>query len=169
MSDVIDWSKAQEGYPIWIQGVSGGFVSGWYRELSDRYESPRGTYYMKRDAKYFTARTRPQQTPWSGEGLPPVGAVCEYRWNGGNWKQVTVFAIKTLASGGQCALFDIGIKDWSWSNNPEMFRPIRTPEQIAADEREADIDKLTVLLDSDRGRAMRLIAEAIYDAGYRKQ
>ena len=50
------------------------------------------------------------------------------------------------------------------------FRPIRTPEQIAADERENTIDQMindTSILTgimSDR----RIMAGQLYDAGYRK-
>ncbi|MNP01588.1 hypothetical protein D3C76_934100 [compost metagenome] len=50
---------------------------------------------------------------------------------------------------------------------PEMLRPIRTPEQIAAEEREAGIMEIErVAMSSGTYKTM---AEAIYDAGYRKK
>ena len=53
----------------------------------------------------------------------------------------------------------------------ELFRPIRTPEQVAAEDRDkaiegmiADTNILTGIM-SDR----RIMAGQLYDAGYRKQ
>ena len=46
------------------------------------------------------------------------------------------------------------------------FRPIRTPEQIAADEREAAVNGM--LCYDALGGSRRGLAEALYDAGFRK-
>lgn len=55
-------------------------------------------------------------------------------------------------------------------DHPE-FRPIRTPEQIAAEERDkavqAAMDDTYTLGISDQSK--RILIERLYDAGYRKQ
>lgn len=108
--------------------------------------------------------------PWSGEGLPPVGTVCEYKSYQlrSEWKEVEIIAhfmnkvmvaafIKT-GDGGK--IVDQAIA--------ECFRPIRTAEQIAAEDREKAIDEMV----KDFGTYFsnpRVSARTIYDAGYRKQ
>lgn len=140
MSDVIDWSKAPEGYPIWIQGKDSYYSSGWHRELSDRYQSPTGRYYMKRDCAVFTVHTRPQPTPWSGEGLPPVGTVCEVvNCNHDFTKQFNGARVEIILNDGDLAVFRVlgfldDLKPRYHALIASKFRPIRTPEQIAADE-----------------------------------
>ena len=176
MSEKIDWSKAPEGYPVWIQGVDTNFTSGWYRELSDRYESKKGTYYMKRDSSFFTANYRPTTPSWSGEGLPPVGVVCEANFVG-SWTEFelryygesyVIFKTRYEVQRTRIDFDTCGVK----------FRPIRTPEQIAADEREAAIGEMvqaiclarcsldcTPLSPADEAKCA---SAALYDAGYRK-
>jgi hypothetical protein len=49
------------------------------------------------------------------------------------------------------------------------FRPIRTPEQIAAEEREKAIDAMNKLVgDIEKIPTWRDALAALYDAGYRK-
>lgn len=71
---------------------------------------------------------------WTGEGVPPVGTVCEhqlFRCNG--WTTCTV-----LAYGEKKTFYrDKDGHEWSRLSSDMKFRPIRTPEQIAAEEREA--------------------------------
>lgn len=147
MSDAIDWSKAPEGYPIWIQGKDSYYASGWHRELSDRYQCPSGVYYMKRDSAVFTVHTRPQPTPWSGEGLPPVGMVCGHvvsgdkdypftEWAGGD--KLEVIAHREVCGVMLPIVFNLR-HNTATAIQPHLLKPIRTPEQIAADEREAAI------------------------------
>lgn len=126
--------------------------------------------------------------PWNGEGLPPVGTVCE--WAGCTFApedpqepdlhigdQVKIIAhfkdgelnLAAFTFNPQIHNPDRGT---AWVNQGAhgCFRPIRTPEQIAAEERESSIqqmiDDTNVLtgIMSDR----RIMAGQLYDAGYRK-
>lgn len=169
----IDWSKAPEGYPVYIKGIDLNYASGWYKELDDRYVSERGTYYMKRDSGVFTAYRSPSPA-WSGEGLPPVGVRCEAAipHTSGSDNERSFIWIE----GSVIAYYEIKGKTFAWfaeddgfyPPNALEFRPIRTPEQIAAEEREAAIKEML----EDAGRPdtakTRDQAQLLYDAGWRK-
>lgn len=115
---------------------------------------------------------------WTGEGLPPVGAVCEYRRGyveqPYSYAECTVIAHFVGESGKSLAAFAYVAHDGVVQlgrGMAELFRPIRTPEQIAAEDRDkaiegmiADTNILTGIM-SDR----RIMAGQLYDAGYRKQ
>ncbi|MBF8746844.1 hypothetical protein [Pseudomonas monteilii] len=105
-----------------------------------------------------------KRPPWNGEGFPPPGTVCELRYVAAEWSQATVvFASRNVIV-------------WDWAGEPAInglctayahaveIRPIRTPEQISADERTKAINELVKVTCITRGEASR-----IYDAGYRKQ
>lgn len=122
---------------------------------------------------------------WSGEGLPPVGTVCEFRipeefdgvspWRPelrqGNRVEI-IYRYDTGVSEVAVFKFDVAVGFLVEQASAGCFRPIRTPEQIAADEREKSI------LDMARSMMTGLVAagdqefkraEKLYDAGYRKQ
>lgn len=70
---------------------------------------------------------------WNGEGLPPVGVVCEHEGSDGwsNPFKVEVIAHKPFfghEDGGLLVVFATD-SDVSFSS-AECFRPVRTPEQI---------------------------------------
>ena len=116
---------------------------------------------------------------WNGEGLPPVGTVCEVQtWVNREWKQTTILA------------HHLGFAVHSWSTEgddmevdsapPQDFRPIRTPEQIAAEERIAGLNEMIRhMKDHPLGThgASHLqelmihedVARDLWEAGYRKQ
>ncbi len=50
-----------------------------------------------------------------------------------------------------------------------FFRPIRTPEQIAAEEREKEVGNMVAAQPMIDKSWARKVCEALYDAGYRKQ
>lgn len=96
-------------------------------------------------------------TPWTGDGLPPVGVEVEWHeCQQTGWQRVTV-----LAYHGDEAWIAPAGKPSIVVGNPANFRPIRTPEQIAEEERNAAIVEIGRLF-SEGGPA------AIYFAGYRK-
>lgn len=111
---------------------------------------------------------------WDGNGLPPVGAVCEVEFSSG-WKQATVFAHAKGAQGQTDALFaytrQSGAADWNWTSDAGKFRPIRTPEQIAAKERKAAVDEMlaTFKFSEENQETLRAVCFGLYDAGYRRQ
>ncbi|WP_338571594.1 hypothetical protein V6L78_26940 [Pseudomonas canadensis] len=103
---------------------------------------------------------------WTGEGLPPVGMVCEYTSNGGlNWRETSVLFIDE-----QVVLLS-GYPLYKLADPDIAFRPIRTPEQIATEEREAAIQRMLAACPypGSHDGVARLYTEALYDAGYRKQ
>lgn len=183
MSSTIDWSKAPEGATHCVQGS----VAPWEKRDGDDWYFFRERYHdwvrllgvdTRGDRRIEVSKltiierpTEPQEpTPWNGEGLPPVGTACEFYCGSGyvNWRKGTIFAIKTNANGRVDALIDFG-GDWSFSHSPDAFRPYKSDEQIAAEERSAAIqDMAAVFFGAAAGTANDVSFGALYDAGYRK-
>ena len=169
----IDWSKAPEGATHHNQ-----FAGRWIKHFGNgNYQFLSGVEWEMgfgcMDSRYVQ---KPEQSAWTGEGLPPVGTVCEAS-NGGTsvFFKCEVVAVhyatgrpilKTEGFGGPSAL-TLAPECWK-------FRPIRTPEQIAAEERERAIDDLCASIVSHY-EAPKMsehylgLARALHDAGYRKQ
>lgn len=116
---------------------------------------------------------------WNGEGLPPVGTVCEFA--GFNPEetmptdprvgdQVTVIAHFMSGSFEVAAFTFYAPPEFEYLQVAQgaygCFRPIRTPEQIAADERSKAIEAMEQLGIGNPSRHDLLAA--LYDAGYRK-
>lgn len=110
---------------------------------------------------------------WNGEGLPPVGTVCEFMKHNsppapeGQW---TVGDIRYVSD---CYVI-IGGDGCEHAHHPRncSFRPVRTPEQIARLEKSRACDEMfgvILSLTEDRRHNRSDICEALYDAGYRKQ
>lgn len=125
------------------------------------------------------------QDPWNGEDLPPVEAACEYTLNSGiSWFTCVISYIYMDKS----ALI---AKCFTSERSPEFieqeiplddlrrvqFRPIRTAEQIAVDERLHKVrNALTAIKasrhfpgDEARQNVMVATVEAMIDAGFVKQ
>ena len=116
---------------------------------------------------------------WDGEGLPPVGSTCEHSTDDnkndsadGGWKKVKIVGHHQFHNDDYlCAVWVSGT-DVNYSSEGEHFRPIRTAEQVAAEEREKAIDKLVDVFESaalKQNYDMRGGIAAIYDAVYRKE
>lgn len=109
------------------------------------------------DRYYHPIQAEPE---WSGEGLPPVGMVCEM--NNDTWEICTVIAHGIDESKphavAQCAS---GI----WMEVAGEFRTLRTPEQIAAEKRDAAIKEMQRLV----GSCNTFPFAELYDYGYRLQ
>lgn len=123
---------------------------------------------------------------WVGVGLPPIGidveVLSEYshpRFDRFIGQQVHIVAHDVI-NGDPVAVFRMPIDGDDAEQDyhamvAKSFRPIRTPEQIAADERERqvksmlDFDLLNPKADIGVGMLSRKeFCEALYDAGYRK-
>lgn len=158
MSDQIDWSKA----PADATHANGAGV--FFRE------SRRGPLAAFDNGSWVITRStiadfnpeyifeRPSAPSWSGEGLPPVGVDIEvmhelYVWIGA----------RVVGQDGDAAI--VRTNDGYAGVFPHQMRPIITPEQIAADEREAAINEIEDLI---AGYSYRHCAELIHDNGYRK-
>jgi hypothetical protein len=116
---------------------------------------------------------------WNGEGLPPVGTVCEFA--GGTYCAEDPFD-KDLKVGAEVTIiahiFDGDFELAAFTFNPRLvnpdrgtisveqgaygcFRPIRTPEQIEAERRERVVCQIALEIIK---RGSRSTPEAIYDA-----
>lgn len=103
---------------------------------------------------------------WQGAGLPPVGTVCEYYADEDSWQRCEIVAHKD----GQAVVWVSNAHIWASSG--ASLRPIRTPEQIAAEEREKAIDQIMADYEFTVGscthKLFRHQAERLHAAGYRK-
>lgn len=119
---------------------------------------------------------------WTGEGLPPVGTVCEWKGSrGGYWVACEViavsdkqFVLRHAHSGkyrpGQFEVFQA-------EPLQIQFRPLRTPEQIAAEGRAKSVEGICEIIKQAHYRLASTdvspsikawaYAEALHGAGYR--
>lgn len=112
---------------------------------------------------------------WNGEGMPPIGTVCLTADKGLTFR-VKILAYALLSDGGTAVMCS---NDESGSDRGELhawiaeaciFRIIRTAEQIAADDREAECKQLCIDAGSPELTPGQMqTAYRLYDAGYRKQ
>lgn len=109
---------------------------------------------------------------WTGEGLPPVGTVCDLKFE--HW---TDWERHEILCHGKAFIFvrelNSGLdREGSMALDGIKFRPIRTPEQIAAEERIEEINEMAEL--SLYGHYAITLAQAkiacavLHDKGYRK-
>ncbi|NLY14577.1 MAG: hypothetical protein GXZ10_13300 [Gammaproteobacteria bacterium] len=100
---------------------------------------------------------------WDGSGLPQIGTVCEYLFaEGDEWRKCKIVAYY-LAN---VVAIDV-IHNSAVLLRVGLFRPIKTPEQIAAEERLHAIDEMADLARRG-GSTFKEMMSALYDAGYRK-
>lgn len=162
-SKEVDWDIAPDGathyngalgYP-WLKETPISYFNGdfWveYSGLSNKYAMDHLRNAVKRP------------TEWDGSGVPPVGTVCEYLWSEGNeWRKCEVVAYYFA----NVVAVDV-LDSAAVLVQPMMVRPIKTPEQIAAEERLDAIDEMVVLAQHS-GSIFKDVMSALYDAGYRK-
>lgn len=158
----IDLSKKPEGAThinphsgLWVKCFGGN--SGSYQFFKDG-EWEMGFGCMSNS---YLEIAKPEN--WTGEGLPPVGTVCEVKIEH-EWEEATV-----IAHHREMAItFRFSHEYEAHMYDPvdeSHIRPIRTPEQIAADEREAGITQMRELA----GSLNTYPFAELWDAGYRKQ
>lgn len=140
-----------------------------------------GTFGEGIEAAYFAINehegwVRAEPKTWDGEGLPPVGTICEVVSPGYSNKrfdrfvgQVVTVISHDIIDSDPVAVFRVSIDGRIEEQDyhalvAECFRPARTAEQIEAEERDAAVRNIMGL-----GGIQRQSAEWIYDAGYRKQ
>lgn len=179
-----DWSKAPEGAthavttgPKWNGGSDlvgtvefAQFANGEYHRVNGH-----GGWFCIGDSGWVVLAERP--SGWPGEGLPPVGTVCRALVPFGDaggyvWRDVKVAYHHEMDR--EALVFDVSTTRPTWADE---FQPLRTPEQIAAEERLHNVcnacNAIAETLDGLRGktkveRAALAVVEAMIDAGYRK-
>lgn len=172
----IDWSKAPEGATHW-QPQSENLHESWIKFESGRYWfslPSQNAWTLYRGPHSWMADIQARPAEWSGNGLPPVGTVCEYNdLKNPQWIRVVI-----LAHFNNRVPVAVFIPDNESQNRTvdqaiaECFRPVRTAEQIAAEERQRAIENLGEWLSESCSIPTPYLWEAaqkIYDAGYRKQ
>lgn len=153
----IDWSKAPEGATHF------------------RHDDPQCSWRMLKDGvwhawfggKWMTVTGSAEhlyveRQTWSGEGLPPVGEIIE--WLDGKFLKAVVVGHH---QGAVVAVDDDDPRRVFIGKKP-CYRPFRTPEQIAAEERRAAILEMKGHLSFSDYREAEQHCAALYDAGYRK-
>lgn len=143
-------------------------MGGWHREESDRYVDDKGEFWSKPEDGFYRVYRNPNES-WTGQGLPPVGTVCECQNDAFKWLQGVIVHVGT-DRGKKIAIMQCE-NEMLWGESGE-FRPIRTPEQIAAEDRSNAVCEMVRIWNipptgPEFYRALDR-AELIYDAGYRK-
>ena len=167
-----DWSTAPEGATHFHPG-NDKYVPHWYKEGYFCVIGHEGGGWVKDLLPQPTSAMIPRPTTpqWNGEGLPPVGVVCEVMSTtaSGEWLEAMI-----VAHDGDKAVYRLYDGSYGgdlefFEGNPArtLFRPIRTPEQIAAEERENELNRMVATVSMlDKGWARKVCA-GLYDAGYR--
>jgi hypothetical protein len=123
-----------------------------------------------------------RQSNWCLGALPPEGTVCEIAASTEylsisypEGAKVKVYANFTDDRGVKLAAFIDAAGKVGGVATGKCFRPIRTPEQIAADDREAAIDEMKKSFDSvsdllvpTSNTYLNILFGAMYGDGYRK-
>jgi len=175
----VDWSKAPQSATHFVMSNESGIPGGWYRAdgIKMRDIANEGEYTFRLDdlhpQRMLHLIARPTQ--WTGEGLPPVGTVCEYI---GRKHGLTDGAHVEIIHHFHAGSADVAVFIYSQGLGhgrhvaqavADCFRPIRTPEQIAEEEREQELNRMVATVSMlDKGWARKVCA-GLYDAGYRKQ
>ncbi|MBX6133566.1 hypothetical protein ISD41_26875 [Pseudomonas aeruginosa] len=172
----IDWNTAPEGATHW-EPRGTVFGEGWMKKAGNEW-----SYWLEGSEVWAgvwadcfvsaereaTFEARPQEA-WEGQGLPPVGTLCEWHGPNSDGPDGWVYTESNVVAYTDDGLFICMQKPGCWPvvqriDNCE-FRPLRTPEQIAAEEREKAIEEMCFAEETLTVKQ----AKALYDAGYRRQ
>lgn len=157
------------------EGATHKNAYGFFRKLQDGiwYSYADGDWIRFIDAEpetYIPIKAEPE---WTGEGLPPVGIECEVLWDSltpsyqtckiiGHDEGRAVFRYTSGPEKGGYGSDTVGTIGRLIS---KTFRPIRTPDQIAAEKRDAAIKEMQRLV----GSCNTFPFADLYDYGYRLQ
>lgn len=133
----------------WFEGAA-LFVPGDYIACN----WPR-SHYLGRGLNFPCTRVPVEPAQWDGEGLPPVGVDCEVLWSTTTREYVTCrvvghdewSAVYRLTSGERKGGYESGRDEvYPIQGDPDgalpNFRPIKTAEQLAAEQREAEVGRI---------------------------
>ena len=162
----IDWSKAPSS-ATHVRPESDGKCELWLKQVQ-------GEWFFTMTGRSFWTRLNGsikdfsvliERPSWSGpeDGLPPVGTVCEVRDDLENIREAEIIA-HTKRGGAPVAVYQCG--DEIGAYTASLFHPIRTPEQIAAEERDREVAKMLEVADIENSAFH--ICLSLYNAGYRK-
>ncbi|MDU0542824.1 hypothetical protein [Pseudomonas aeruginosa] len=184
----IDWNTAPDGATHW-EPRGTVFGEGWMKKAGNEW-----SYWLEGSEVWAgvwadcfvsaereaTFEARPQDT-WDGQGLPPVGIQIEAKFpvtdvtgTHYHWRRVIVAVAGIPRAERECLVYDAENTKPAWVDE---FRPLRTPEQVAAAERWAAIQQMLAFADVKYGAGelmspkeyVETAVAALYDAGYRRQ
>lgn len=166
----IDWSKAPEGTTHWDPvdrnhlKQEGQISFTW---MIGKGWSEKGWQYPN---DLSTMERLIVRIPWTGEGLPPVGTVCEWHGANSDGPDGWVYTDSKVIAYTEDNLFVVMRRDGCWPVVERVdncgFRPIKTHEQI---ERDEFIEMVSTLLGWNSSLdGSRRDAGLLFDGGYRK-
>ncbi|MBH3578130.1 hypothetical protein I5L83_02455 [Pseudomonas aeruginosa] len=177
----IDWSIA----PHWAQAVvtteHGNdmyWVEGWGCRISKRQRvgnlrpdfntcdmTKLGHVWRLVERRPMADEAKEPVMQWNGQdGLPPVGVECEYRHM--IWPEYRRCEIRYISDESLVA-YDNGQEQY-YRTHDMLFRPLPTPEQIAAQAVDAMLSDYQYKVGSCTHMLTREQAERLYAVGYRK-
>lgn len=169
----VDWCKAPEGATHYNEDCT----HPWLKETPASYfVENKGVWAeyksctSNHEEHFNNAVKRPQE--WDGSGIPPIGTVCEYRLNEYDiWFKCKITYV--LSGSDTCFvawcehLETDQFLSFSSNRYKLQLRKIKTPEQLAEEERLRAIDEM-MAVGNWHSRAFKDVMSALYDAGYRK-
>ncbi|HBP5411293.1 hypothetical protein ACM7NU_03560 [Pseudomonas aeruginosa] len=170
----IDWSKANGSAVAALIAKKNNihypgfeFVSGYHRTgCMIRATSADDGSPLSAPEDVWEIVERP--VTWNGQGLPPVGTVCIVEPHNTMWgfSSTSGYERKILAYYGEYVWLGHAETPLETTRIDKVdFRPIRTPEQIAAEERAKAIEEMCFAVETLTVKQ----AKALFDAGYRRQ
>lgn len=170
----IDWSKANGSAVAALIAKKNNihypgfeFVSGYHRTgCMIRATSADDGSPLSAPEDVWEIVERP--VTWNGQGLPPVGTVCIVEPPNTMWgfSSTSGYERKILAYYGEYVWLGHAETPLETTRIDKVdFRPIRTPEQIAAEERAKAIEEMCFAVETLTVKQ----AKALFDAGYRRQ
>lgn len=161
----IDWSKAPGGCIGAFASIISKTAFFVFSKRPSDYSSREGYEGEGEDGPYhvFSEYWEWIDKPWDGQGLPPVGAKCLTDRND-FLREVTILCHGKTRT----FVFDhVSQEEICLALKDRVFLPIRTPEQIAAEEREKAVGDMAMSIQGVPYQYPTLYA--LYDAGYRRQ
>ncbi|HHK0021537.1 TPA: hypothetical protein ACQQGR_004928 [Pseudomonas aeruginosa] len=183
----IDWSKAPSSATHYLPEQKDlGWEACWYKKDGDKWLVMNCARLEKRghmewvvddsEVDKFVPLLVPRSafsSEWNGQGLPPVGTVCIVEPHNTMWgfSSTSGYERKILAYYGEYVWLGHAETPLETTRIDKVdFRPLSTPEQIAAEEREKAIEEMRELVgDIDKVPTWSDALAALYDAGYRRQ
>jgi len=171
MESKIDWSKAPADATHY-QAATHGVFECWLKPGHAVRVSRGEPDWREDDYADDLIATSAIKRPWSGEGLPPVGVVCEFKSpSSGGWLKARIIFV----SAWTVVLYVFFEHDEhcysvsAFEKGNLQFRPIRTNEQNAADEREQALQAACDVVGCQVGSIYGVdVVKKLIDAGYRK-
>lgn len=177
----IDWSQAPKWAKTVIRSGGGDGRLFWAEAFGTVSRRQRISGYKDSDTHgadmtiegHMWTLVETRHGAWTGEGLPPVGVVCEYRVCDGPWYKCEIRYTIKHPDGGVIAYCPHLDHEQALYAPYCQFRPIRTPEQIAAELADQAIKEIAGIICRDGAfdiddPEVTESAVALYDAGYRK-